>query len=282
MAALLVTEFRAMRKDRIDAQNDEQVRQTQLESAENTRLGKLLDGERDNTKKLLDQENASFESVLKQDQQDFTKSLQSTLSAHAQDNNNFEGVLNREERLFREQQDLSEQFVGRLVPGNDPTPDNPCMRRPIPPQLAKVGAITTIIGDSAILGPSSRHAILQVGDTWVLGLAKVPDSDAVSLSVDFRDEQNRVRLRMDENGIVNRSLLILQRPVKNEFLIQDEYGKEFMKVIYLNPTTFRVTGSGMYCGKVIPVLLPFGSNNCMTALGDSAGVDITLPPCQSH
>jgi hypothetical protein len=278
LIVFLLIEFHAIGKDRIEQQNA----QNTFERNENERADQTLVTERDNTKQLIEQENQSFEQVLSSDQKQFTQSLSAILATHKEDEADFSRVVKREESLIQSQQDLSEQFVGRLVPGNEPTPPNPCMRLPVPPQLQKSGAITTIIGDNAILGPSRRHAILQVGDTWVLGLAKVPDSDAVSLSVDFRDDRNRVLLRMDENGVVNRSLLILQRPVKNEFLIEDAYGKEFMKVIYLNPTTFRVMGSGMYCGKVIPVLLPFGSDDCMTSLGDSAGVEITLPACQSR
>jgi len=276
MALLLGIEFRAMRKDRDEAA----IAQRHAQTEEDARLQGMLDSEKQATKTLIDDENKKFGSVLRQDQKEFTKTLTVILGSHERDESHFANVVDREESLLAEQKNLSEQIVGRLVPGNDPTPANPCMVAAARPELGRFGEITTIVGDNAIVGPSTPHAILQVGNTSVIGLERVPDSDAVSLSIDFRDDHNRVLLRMDENGVVNRSPLILMHPVKNEFLIENQYGDEFMKVIYINPTTFKVTGSAIYCGKIIPVLLPFASRSCMASMG--AGVDITLPTCQSH
>jgi hypothetical protein len=64
----------------------------------------------------------------------------------------------------------------------------------------------------------------------------VPDSDALSLSLDFRDKDNRILLRVNQDGAVNRANdLILLHPNKSTFLIEDSFGTEFLRASYINP-----------------------------------------------
>lgn len=135
-----------MRKDREDAQHAQDKINQQAES----RLNKLLDTEHDNTEQLLDQENANLNGFLKQDQSEFANTIRTLLAAHRQDEKEFSGVLKEQRALNESQQDFSEQFLGRLVPGNDPTPHNACLPDG---QNPKEGEILSIFGDMSAIGP---------------------------------------------------------------------------------------------------------------------------------
>src|SRR6202034_3787224 len=82
----------------------------------------------------------------------------------------------------------------------------------------------------------------------------IEGSNDLSIWIDFRDEQNRVLLRVNKNGVVNRSPnLTVLHPNKSTFLIEDEYGAEFLKAIYINPYAFQISGNMLYCGKILPI-----------------------------
>jgi len=286
MAALLAIEFRAMRKDRHEAalaeaklQNDQDSRLERMLEGEKQATHQMLIGEQGETRALIEQENKKFDAVLKQDQREFASTLNALLQTHSQDNQHFEGVLEREENLFRQQQDLSEQISGRLISGDQPTPLNACSNKgkTFPPN-----AITTIAGDNAFVNfnpsgaPITGGAILTIGNRRVIGFDVVPATTNLALSIDFRDVNNRVLLRVDKNGVVNRSPLILLHPGKSRFLIQDEYGNDFLDINYINSRTFGVTGQVVYCGRTIPIAV--GRDNCM-ASGGSSVIEITEPAC---
>jgi hypothetical protein len=160
--------------------------------------------------------------------------------------------MKEEEQLNARQRELSEQLMGRLVPGNDPTPHNSCLPDGKDPKEENV---LTIYGDSNSIGPLPV-VILKVGNRDMIAVHRVHDSDAVALSIDFRDAQNRILLRLNEDGVVNRSNLNLLHPSKHEFLIEDQYGEEFLRVNYVNPKVFNVSGKVIYCGLVRPIMKP--------------------------
>jgi membrane protein implicated in regulation of membrane protease activity len=254
MAALLITEFRAMRKDRDDAQNS----QNQFQSQEDQRLAILLGQERVNTQKLLDQENINLNTNLTQDQGEFEGTISALLTTHKQDEEEFANLLKREAALGESQRELSEQYIGRLLPGDSPTPINSCLPGGESP---KEGEILTIFGDNAALGVFPL-TVLKIGDRDLIGIHKIPESNAVSVSIDFHDSENHVLLRLNENGAVNRSSLILQHPTKNEFLLDNEFGVEFLRITYVNPRVFQIAGKAIYCGNAFPLQSEFMHNSC--------------------
>ena len=256
MAFLLITEFRAMRKDRDEARQT----QNQFESKENARLARLLKAEGENTKNLLNQENANLSDFLKQDQLEFEKTIGTLVSAHKQDQKDFLGVVAKEQGIVQSQQEMSDQFAGRLVPGDDPTPDNPCSR--FTPKGE--GDVTVILEDNAAVVNHFPATILEVGDTPVISVDRVPGSrQELALSADFRAKGNEIAIQVNKNGVVNRtSRLILMHPNKSTFLIEDSYGKEFFRAVYLNSKTFQVSGSAIYCGKRFPLKMPIIHKSC--------------------
>lgn len=257
MALLLVLEFRSMKKDRQENKQESIAAQEKLEVTENHRLTNLLSGERDNTAKLLHQENKSFAAVLRQDQHQYLSSLSAMAAAHKKDERDFADVVSKEENLLTEQRNLSEQLDGRLVPGDQPTPHNACSGDTYRGDPSKV--VTVIVGKTAfrtdrLLIPDT---ILQVAETKVISLDRVADSNDLSLQLNFTDSRNRILLRLDKNGAVNRAQgLILLRPDRSTFLVEDAYGREFLKATYLNSSAFEISGYGVYCGKVFPIASP--------------------------
>jgi hypothetical protein len=256
IGALLYSEIHAIIKDRKDAQDA----QNQFESEENIRLGQLLGTERENTQKLLDQENKNFSANLKQDQTEFENTIDALLGTHRQDEKEFADVVQQENKLIQSQQDISEQFAGRLVPGNLPTPANYCFDTG---ESVGEGEVLMMVGNNAVIGRLPL-GVMSMGKTEVVAVNKVPNSDAISLSLDFRGSRNQILLRLNEDGVVNRSALILLHPSKSEFLIEDEFGNEFMRATYLNPKAFQITGSGIYCGKPFDIQIRMVGYSCVT------------------
>jgi len=263
MAALLITEFRAMRKDREEVQEA----QEQSNIRETLRLKTLLDSERTNTKTLLDQENFSLSTILKQDDTQFASTISTLLKTHSKDEKEFAGVLRKQDQSFEEQRNLSEEFHGRLVPGNDPTPANGCFPAGQDPPD---GQVLVMFGDNGSRVAVFPDTILTIGEFPIISIDRVENSNAIALSLDLRDEQNRIAFRMDKNGVANRiGGLIFLHPNKSTLLIQDAFGNEFLRVTYINPKVLRVQGKAIYCGKTFDLQNRVIHNSCASYGGKS-------------
>ncbi|WP_158788606.1 hypothetical protein [Granulicella sp. L46] len=88
MAGLLLTEFRAMRRDREEARTS----QTQLNTEQNRRVSQLIKQEEADTKAMLDHENVSLSKNLGQDQTEFEKTISALLVTHKQDEKEFSSM----------------------------------------------------------------------------------------------------------------------------------------------------------------------------------------------
>lgn len=281
-AMLLLFEFRAIRKDRTEAQNSLQ----RMKQAEDARLDTLLGNDRLETKQLLNQENKSLDAVLKKDEAQFTRTLNTIVAAHRDDERQFSTLLDREQRLNEAQRDMSEQFAGRLVPGNTPTPPNSCDDHPQASEAVHEGAVTVIAGDNTFVEEKFPATLLRIGSTPVITLDRsaTDDPHSVVLGLDFRDNKNRIVLRIDRNGTVLRtSQLIMLHPNKSTLLLEDQFGNEFMRASYLNPSAFEIQGSGIYCGRVFRIQMDLFSDACMADTG-RGGTDIHImaPACATQ
>lgn len=269
MAFLLIVEFRAMDKDRIEAQES----QDRFERGEKERLGRLLDTERENARKLLDQENKSFSRNLRQDQQEFESTISALLTARRQDEREFAGVIQREDGVIQSEKELSEQFMGRLIPGHEPTPENACTHEF---GSLKPDEMLVLLGDNAVVTQKDSFPIVAIGNSRVISINRAQDSDQIALGVDFRDNLDRILMRVNEEGIVNRTTgFLLLHPDKSTLSIEDEYGRAFLKVEYLNPNALRVSGHGIYCGKRFDLQSPLMHDSCLMG----AGMKLDAPDC---
>ena len=243
--------------------------------SERLNTGRMLEGERINTGQLLDQENLNLSAFLKQDQTQFEGTMSTLLATHEQDEKDFAGVVQKEEGLLTKQQELSELFAGRLVPDNRPTPHNACLADGEEPGE---GQILTIFGDNSDILRMFPHGVLEVGDTQAIAVDRESNSNAIALSLDFRDAQNRIALRVNKDGVVNRSPLILLRPNKSTFLVEDVFGKEMLRAEYVNPKVFKVTGKAVYCGQLFDVQ-PQNIHNSCAGAATVSGFKIAAQEC---
>jgi TusA-related sulfurtransferase len=275
IALLLRTEYAAIRKDRDEAEFERQS----VRAEEHKRLQTLLESERMNTetstRRLLDQENESLSAVLRQDQDQFTETISTLLNTHQQDEREFASIARQARDLIDSQRQLSEQFMGRLIPGTDPVPENACTRHN---QEPKKGQMLVIFGSNAEIVKDFPHSIVTLGGHSVLSVDRVHESNNIYLSLDFRDFKNRVIFRADKNGVVNHSVgLNLLHPAKSVFLLEDEYGSEFLKIQFVNPQVLKVTGKIIYCGDVYP-LVPKSIGGACSVFSTST-VSIGMPAC---
>jgi hypothetical protein len=241
MSALLMTEFRAIRKDR----EINEATQKEWNTKEDDRVVLMLTGERENTKNLLDQENQNLGAILKQDQNEFVSTITALLRAHREDEKQFSGVLAKQQELFDHEEQLAESLNGSLLPSNEPTPAIAC-RGSVPSD-----------GVVLLLGDESRHngAVVTAFPHVVLALERKDKTitPMVSLNrdpkgmltvlLDIRSQDGRIIARMNEDGfVVNRNNYLEMKKDKSSLEIIDEYGNEVLKVHYINPHAISVGG----------------------------------------
>jgi hypothetical protein len=251
LICMVIIEYRSIDRDRKDAQ-----------AAEDQHLKE----ERESFKGILKQQDDHFRAILQDDDKNFQQTVDKLVTSHGEDEKAFAGVLTKQDQAFEAQHELSEQLVGRLVPGNGPTPANSCLPAGQDPHD---GQILVIFGDNGAIVMGLPNTVLMIGDSQVISIDRVENSNAIALSLDFRDPENRIAFRMDKNGVVDRigSLLFLH-PNKNTFLIQDNFGKEFLRATYVNPKVFEVQDKAIYCGRIFDIQSPLIHKGC--ASGSSA------------
>ncbi len=202
-----------------------------------------------------------------------------TLSAlndsHEQDEREFAGIIDQEKEVLKSQQEISEQFAGRLVPGDTPTPANACDHLMQDPRTPILPNTTTLLypEDSAALTDRLPSSIIEIGKTPVVAFDQKPHSPEIYISVDFRDVKNRILVRVNKNGMVDRTPeLSVLRPDKSTLLIEDGFGQEFFRAEFLNPHAFQISGRIVYCGKSIEIknLSPFNKGSCTAYVSGSA------------
>lgn len=271
---LLVSEVHAILKDRRETQHTQQ----DFQLNETDRLLRLVQSERDiserKTKQLIEQENASFSSNLRQDQVEFEGAMHAIVASHRQDQDQFAGVLGKQQDLLQTQLELSEQINGHLVPDRKPSPTNACTGNGTP--LPNPNDITVEFNGNAVVAETLPLTILSFGDFPVLSVDKVEETQDIALKVDFRDARNMLALRVDGNGLVNRAEFPIVRPDKSTFLVLDAYGNDFFRAHFLNPHYLKVTGEIMYCGIVYSRFL---RDNCEYHISGASFVIHGAPTC---
>lgn len=161
-----------------------------------------------------------------------------------------------------------ESLSGRMFPGSDPTPPNPC-----PERLSE--DVLVIFGDNASAVDHFPHTILEVRDQPVLALDR-DQSGMLVLLLEVRSQDNRIIVRLDRDGFtVNpNNYLKMIRPDRNSLIVIDQEGREVINAKYVNPRTFQIDGAVTVPSKgLVPLRLPDTSRAC---LAHTAGADISL------
>jgi hypothetical protein len=228
-------------------------------------------------------EKDHFHTLLQQDQAQFEGTIKALLATHRQDEREFAGIVQQQNKLIQSQQDMSEQFAGRLVPGDTPTPANPCDRFMHDSENPILPNTTTLLypTNSAAL-TRTLASVITIGNAPVVSLERIDlNNPEIYLSIDFRDQKNRILVRVNKDGIVkNSDDLSVLRPNKSTLLIEDSFGQEFFRANFLNPHAFEISGKIVYCGKATEIknLMPFSQGACTAYISGSV-INIGMSKC---
>jgi hypothetical protein len=276
MAFLLTVEFRAIRKDRDEANKAQIAAQQEA----NCRLQAMLNSEKEATAQLITQENMQLSTMLQQDQGEFTQNLNTILTAHREDEHNFSDVLQSEKDLFHHEEELAESLSGRLIPANDPMPENRCSSFLKPSDvLVRIGipemenfAVVRSLPATVLAIPAAYDAgrdgpLAGIGIGYgapiepIFGLARLDDGTLV-IKMTIRSSDHHIIAKLDENGfVVNRNqILEMKRDEHSLRLVDDMDGEEIINIRYLNPRAISVQGKGINFGTDIESCLTTTAN----------------------
>lgn len=280
LGVFLVAEIHSIRKDKqvanseaIVSKRDEDIRFANVLKDQDAAFGKILEAQNNN----FSATEGDLKAAYQQNQQQFQQTISTLVRSHTEDEREFSGVLTRQNEEFKAQRDLAEEASGRLVPGDSTTPINACTNHF---QKLALGELLVMTGDNADITSNFPHTILRVGGFPLLSVDRVEGSNSLAVSIDMRDRKNRVAFRMDKDGVVNRSNLIVLHPDKSTLLLQDDFGKEVLRAQFLNVNTFRITGSVAYCGHLFAVQSPNMSRICTSGFGTSIAIQAPSCPMQ--
>jgi hypothetical protein len=241
MAALLVTEFRAMRKDR---EVNEAV-QKEWNRQEDDRLVDLLAGERANTKALLDQENQSFEGVLTQSQTDFNTTMRKfsdnqnvTMREFAKNESANQVRFNK---IIEHEEEVTESERGILAPSNLPTPPTNC-------RFATPDAITVVLDQQGRHFYSTftkfPHTIMASKSHGpILTVDRIPNGN-ITVNFDIRSSDGKIIARMGQDGyVINRNNTLEIKKTAHSIDVVDLYGQNVMSLEYLNKQAILIRGN---------------------------------------
>ena len=245
IVALLKIEMRSISKDRWDNEQ----KQNAEHKEEIGRSAALIHLEKDSFTRLLNTQRDSLNQILSKQDADVTSTLKTFNAGQRRNERSFSGVLDKEQALFHEQKDFSEQFAGRLVPGDLPTPSNACSN------YVPVGSTKTVMifGQSAGTTEHFPTGILDINEEEVLSVERVDNQEDLALHVEMRDNHHRILFRINKDGLVNPGGFLVLHPDKSTLLLQDPNGAEFLRAVFLNKHAVSVSGSILYCGHRVAV-----------------------------
>jgi len=131
------------------------------------------------------------------------------------------------------------QMRGLLIPGNDPTPPNPCGETP-------PGEIAIYIGDMAATSPSASLVVLQVGQENLLELEKTNDGLVINAAIYTPDNREVARITRNAIRVTPASGYYAERPDPHTLVILDPEDQKALYVRYLNPTAVKILGIFYY------------------------------------
>jgi len=235
MFGLLAVEYRAIDNDKRESQKQLVESFAKLSEQADTNFKETLRQSNDNLKQMLQDEHTSFATVLQEQQKGFLTTLNGIVANDQNENQRFTELLSQQQKLFSEQLETSAFVSGRLLPGNDPTPDNPCSN------MLESGDVVVLIGTNGYVTKQFPHAIIIAGKRNVLGIDRKADG-SLAMQVDMRDEAGKVLIRLDADGLRASSSVFMTRPDKSSVLFEDATGNDILYAKYVNRTTFAVRG----------------------------------------
>jgi hypothetical protein len=129
----LAVEYRAIDKDKVDAQKILTDSFAKITEQENANLKTTLDQSNANLKQILIDEHSSFATLLGDQQKHFATTLNQIVANDQNENRRFAELIAEQQQLFTQQQEFGEFLTGHLVPGDAQTPANICSDHKLEP-----------------------------------------------------------------------------------------------------------------------------------------------------
>jgi hypothetical protein len=186
---------------------------------------------------LVGQSQANFRLLIQDEQKNFQRMVNNSLRAQLHESQEFTAVLSSEKELFESEQELFQSLNGQLIPADDPMPETKC-------GLPSKDQYLVSVNGSGQMFRKFPHIAVVHNRYKAVWLEKKQDG-RIALSIDIRDSNRRIGIRIDRNGFFVHSgaNLFPRRPDKSSIVIQNEFGDDVLSVKYANPQAFVVTGS---------------------------------------
>jgi hypothetical protein len=237
---LMFIENRAIDKDRADFARDEAHRR-QEERQQFSDIGTQLTT---NVQKLIDDSDLKFKKTFGQQSTNFDATVK-----------RFIGVNNEQLALSQAQREMIESENGHLIPGSEPMP--PMEALGCKEKLDKDAYIITtgryvtlvtrfpfipMVVDAEIKNPQGTQPLPGFVYIQPHNLVRVDKSadGLLILSLDFRATDGSIIVKVDQDGFVVNPLFLKRHPDKSTLVVWDSFGKEVLKVRYVNKRLLRI------------------------------------------
>jgi hypothetical protein len=145
-----------------------------------------------------------------------------------------------------------ESHADYLVPGNDPTPPNPCSWAQSVPMNPQYGggyvvprdALSVLLGPMAAISTQFPATVISIDDEPILTMDRTWDGQ-IAISTDIYDEHHDIIVSLNENTYnVESSVFSISRNNSlSDLVVVIRHDKEeVLNVRYLNPKTVLITG----------------------------------------
>jgi hypothetical protein len=152
---------------------------------------------------------------------------------------------------------------GKLFPGNAPDPSSVC-------SIAGYPSLTVFFPTGLAVTSGKFPFNVVSGQTGQIDepiiVADRNDDGSINLSMDIRDIDGKIELRLDRNGYyVNpNAILRMIRRDRNSISIIDQYGNETIQARFINNHAFTLSGKFMWHGRILDLSkIPVG-NGCLS------------------
>ena len=130
---------------------------------------------------------------------------------------------------------------GVLLPGNEPTPPNPCQKRGEIPS----DAVILLMGNQAIYNSTFPHTVLEMSGRNMLSIDKI--GMGMTITADVFSADGRIIAELVNNDFyVNPNNYFKVKHDANSLIVHDQEKNEVLNVRYLNPSTIKIKGIFRY------------------------------------
>jgi hypothetical protein len=161
------------------------------------------------------------------------------------------------------------EYHGWLVPANDPTPPNKCIKQ----KTNQANTLLMLFGGTGVfMNGDQRFEVLNIGGHDTIDVQK--SHFGLLVNVDLLDAYGNLAMRIEDNEfhVIPGQTSFSKRPDRSTLLVNGKNGDELFWVRYLNPQTVQIRGVFHKVGDETPILV---TNDKVTIGKAPTG----LPPC---